>query len=160
MYKANYGNNIRRKDNSDIYKYRCEAREALGRRPLRPPPSPPVIPVKSISYPFRLKEKFSKYSTFHEASSVMYNVRIIFCDGIKCQKKHEVEQLHMLSMTPKPRDGLACWYDEGVRKINLNFLPLLAWRRCGREYRKEMKPPPRLLVTDEKKSWFGLVVWC
>jgi hypothetical protein len=27
MYKANYGNNIRRKVNSDTYKYRCEARE-------------------------------------------------------------------------------------------------------------------------------------
>jgi hypothetical protein len=34
MYKANYGNNVRRKDNSDTYKYRCEAREAqTGERP-------------------------------------------------------------------------------------------------------------------------------
>jgi hypothetical protein len=39
MYKANYDNNIRGKGNSDTYKYRCEAHEALGRRPLRPPPS-------------------------------------------------------------------------------------------------------------------------
>jgi hypothetical protein len=31
MYKANYGNNIRRKGNSDTYKYRCEA--PIGTRP-------------------------------------------------------------------------------------------------------------------------------
>jgi hypothetical protein len=34
MYKANYGNNIRRKGNSDTHKYRCEAHEApKGARP-------------------------------------------------------------------------------------------------------------------------------
>jgi hypothetical protein len=31
--RQNYGNNIRRKGNSDTYKYRCKACEALGRRP-------------------------------------------------------------------------------------------------------------------------------
>jgi hypothetical protein len=34
MYKADYGNNIRRKGNSDTYKYMLEASEALaGARP-------------------------------------------------------------------------------------------------------------------------------
>jgi hypothetical protein len=42
VYKANYGSNIRRKGNPDTYKNRYEAREALGRRPLRPPHSPPL----------------------------------------------------------------------------------------------------------------------
>jgi hypothetical protein len=28
VFTANYGNNIRKKGNSDTYKYRCEAREA------------------------------------------------------------------------------------------------------------------------------------
>jgi hypothetical protein len=35
MYKANYGNNMRRKGNSDTYKYWCEA---LGLRLRRSPP--------------------------------------------------------------------------------------------------------------------------
>jgi hypothetical protein len=34
MYKANYSNNLRRKGNSDTYKYRCDAHEApTGARP-------------------------------------------------------------------------------------------------------------------------------
>jgi hypothetical protein len=45
MYKANYDNNMKGKDNSDTHKYRCEEREALGRRPLRPPPSPPLSEI-------------------------------------------------------------------------------------------------------------------
>jgi hypothetical protein len=43
MYKANYDNNIRRKRNSNTYKYRCEASEALGRCPLRPLSSTPLV---------------------------------------------------------------------------------------------------------------------
>jgi hypothetical protein len=41
MCMANYGNNMRRKGNSSTHKheYMCEV---LDRRPLRPPPSPPL----------------------------------------------------------------------------------------------------------------------
>lgn len=45
--------------------------------------------------------------------------------------------------------------------IDLNFPPLLAWWRCGREYGKEMKPPTFascLPVTDGKWSEWRKVV--
>jgi hypothetical protein len=57
MYKVNYGNNTRRKINSHPYKYRCEAREALGRRPLR--------------YPFRSHWKLTVVSEVLIASIIM-----------------------------------------------------------------------------------------
>jgi hypothetical protein len=43
MYKVNYGSNVRRKGNFDTYKYRREARDAQGRRPLRPPLHRPYL---------------------------------------------------------------------------------------------------------------------
>jgi hypothetical protein len=48
MYKAKCGNNIRRKDDFDAYRYRCEACEALGHHTLQPPHSLHCFPRKVL----------------------------------------------------------------------------------------------------------------
>jgi hypothetical protein len=63
--KANNGNRCKEKGNSHTYNYRCEARGALGCRPLRPPPTHPLCICSYLAT--RMQDKIINIKTVNRS---------------------------------------------------------------------------------------------